>query len=74
MLGLGEELSITGPLPEWAKSLDLRDKRGTLPWDTDQYIALVGLGDVCMEACLDTGGGRSMMDLDTCRSLGIKWT
>ena len=56
----------------WATKLKLEDKRGTLTWDSDQYLALAGVGRVLTEVCLDTGGGRSMMDFDTCKALGIE--
>ena len=62
-----------GPMPEWAQAMNLVDGRGTLPWDLDQYLALAGVGPMLIEVCLDTGGGRSMMDIDTCKALGLKW-
>ena len=57
----------------WATKLKLEDKKGTLTWDSDQYLALAGVGRVLTEVCLDTGTGRSMMDFDTCKALGIEY-
>ena len=31
------------------------------------------MGDVLTSAVLDTGGGRSMIDVATCQALGLKW-
>jgi hypothetical protein len=33
--GLLKELRLIGEMPEWAVKLNLRDARGTLPWDSD---------------------------------------
>ena len=33
--GKVEELMITGPMPSWATKLGLKDRRGTLTWDSD---------------------------------------
>ena len=60
-------------MPEWARKLGLADARGTLPWDSDQYICLVGVGGSLVETVLDTGAGRSMIDLGTVTKLGLPW-
>ena len=71
--GTIEKLTLKGGLPAWAQALKLTDRRGTLPWDTDQYIGLVGIGGALIEGVLDTGGGRSMMDVQTATDLGLNW-
>ena len=68
------EEAMLAPMPTWAVNMGLKDARGTLPWDSDQYIALLGLGGHFLEGVLDTGGGRSMLDRQTVESLGIPWT
>ena len=59
-------MSLNGPLPDWAGELELKDHRGLIPWDSDQFIALVRMGDRLTSAVLDTGAGRSLIDLDPC--------
>ena len=67
------QLSITGEKPEWTKGLALRDHRGIIPWDSDQFIGVAAMGDSLTSCVLDSGGGRSMLDVKTCMALGIDY-
>ena len=57
--------------PTWAdKYVDLTDR---IPVDTDLYMGYVGLGTSILLAVFDSGGARSMCDMETAQMLGIKW-
>ena len=64
---------LAGGMPAWAQKLGFGDARGTLAWDSDQYISLIGIGGKVLETVLDTGTGRSMIDLGTVQKLGLPW-
>ena len=59
---------------QWAQNLELKDFQSLLAWDTDMYIALVGINGHLIEAICDTGGGRLLIDIDTARKLKFEWT
>ena len=57
-------------VPVWAEGA--RNFRGLVPPSRAHYMALVKLGNGVIEAIIDTGGARSLIDLDTARTLGLK--
>ena len=44
-----------------------------MPYDSDLFMGLVGIGTSITTAILDTGGARSMCDVETAAKLGIVW-
>ena len=56
------ELPVRGEIPTWAVG-NVRDVRGSIALSHDQYVGLVQLNDVLVEAILVMGGARSLMDL-----------
>ena len=46
--------------PAWASSL--RDGRPMFSWDSEQYIAQIGLGSALTTAIVDTGASRTIID------------
>ena len=60
-----------GYLPQWAH--ELVDMTGNLPYDSDQYMGFVGVGNCVTEAIMDTGGARCMMDAATAVKLGVPY-
>ena len=58
-------------MPDWVSD-DVINYRGLVPSSTSHYMALVKLGRGICEAIVDTGGARSLIDLDTAKTLGLK--
>jgi hypothetical protein len=56
-------------LPDWASGM--LNCRGLVGWDSNQYIACVGIEDKLVEALLDTGGCCSLMDLGMAKKLKL---
>ena len=56
-------------LPGWA--LGMVNVRGRVPVSKNHFTCVVGIGGACMEAIVDTGGCRSMMDLGTAKAAGL---
>ena len=48
-------------LPEWARGIF--NCWGLVGWDSNQYIACVGIKDKLVEVLLDTGGCCLLMDI-----------
>ena len=65
---------LEGSMPQWAQNLGLKDFRSLLAWDTDMYIALVGINGHLIDAICNTGGGHLLIDIDTARKLKFEWT
>jgi hypothetical protein len=57
--------------PDWASSM--LNCRGMVAWDSNQYIACVGIEDKLVEALLDTGGCCSLMDMGMARRLKLPY-
>ena len=56
-------------LPGWAA--DMLNCRGLVGWDSNQYMACVGVEDRLVEALLDTGGCCSLMDIGMAKKLQL---
>ena len=57
--------------PDWAQHLlDFTDH---LPYDSDLFMSFIGIGTAVTTAILDSGGARSMCDVETAARLGISW-
>lgn len=57
-------------LPLWAPS-GARNGRGLLPISRAHYTALLSIEGAFVEAIIDTGGARSMIDYETAKALGL---
>ena len=57
-------------MPEWA-SKDAINYRGLVPASLSHYMVLIQLGAGICEAIIDTGGARSLIDLDTAKALKL---
>ena len=42
-------------------------------WDSNQYIALVGIEDRLCESLVDTGGACTLMDMGMAGQLGLAY-
>lgn len=60
-----------GPTEGWAKGLKSHD--GVIQWTPEQYIARVGINGNLIEALLDTGGEKSMVDVSLAELLGLRY-
>ena len=56
-------------MPKWA-SKGAHNGRGKVVTTVDQYVALVEVENTVMEAIVDTGGARSLIDYASARALG----
>ena len=56
-------------LPEWASGM--LNCRGLVGWDSNQYIACVGIEDKLVEVLLDTVGCCSLMDIGMAKKLRL---
>ena len=59
-----------GPLPPWAAHC--RDKRRTLSWDSEQYVATVVINGVAVLAIVDTGSWTTLFDKVMARTVNLK--
>ena len=66
------ELPRHGEMPRWT-SRGARNARGMIATGHDQYVGLVQLHDVVIEAILDTGGARSLMDVHSAAALKLPY-
>ena len=57
-------------LPGWAEGM--KNVRGRIPISKNHFTCVVAVNGACMEAIVDTGGCRSMMDLGTAQAAGLK--
>ena len=57
--------------PDWASRM--LNCRGMVAWDSNQYLACVGIEDKLVEALLDTGGCCSLMDVGMARRLKLPY-
>lgn len=57
-------------LPSWV-SPNAKNFRGLIKPTTQHYLAIVEIGDGVIEALLDTGGARCMIDTTTADKLGL---
>ena len=57
-------------LPVWAEKGTI-NLRGLVPTSVAHYMALVGIGKGVCEALVDTGGARSLVDMDTAKKLKL---
>ena len=60
----------TTAMPNWV-SPKAQNFRGLVKPTTQHYLGIVQIGDGVVEALIDTGGARCMMDLDTANKLGF---
>ena len=56
-------------LPDWAAGY--LNHRGLVPLSPSHFYGVAAFNGSVTDALLDTGGGRSMMDLATARKLGL---
>ena len=49
----------------------MSDKRHVLQWDSEQYVAMVGVNDSLALGVVDTGSCRTLMDESTAQALGL---
>ncbi len=56
--------------PEWARRFT--NARGLVRYDSAQYMVLVGVQGVLLEALVDTGGACSIMDLEFAKRLRLQ--
>ena len=45
--------------------------RGLLKWTPDQYVLVVQVGDTVVEAIGDTGGSKSLIDVELAKQMGL---
>lgn len=57
-------------LPAWAGGK--RNMLGIVPFSRCHYYGVVAINDVVVEAIMDTGGARSLVDVDTARQMGLE--
>lgn len=58
-------------VPRWG--LEYIDLTDNMPYDNDLFIGYVGINKTLTTAIFDSGGARSMVDVDTATKLGIDW-
>jgi hypothetical protein len=59
--------------PEWAADCKV-NLRHLTSWSNDQYVGLVEIGGALVEAIMDSGGARTMVDGRTARAAGWAWS
>ncbi len=55
--------------PAWAKGF--HNARGHQDWDYAQYVVVVAIGDVLIDALVETGGACTILDFEYAKSLGL---
>jgi predicted aspartyl protease len=58
-------------MPNWAPS-KIHNFRGLVKPTTQHYLGIVQIGNGIVEALIDTGGARCMIDVDTAKKLGLE--
>ena len=61
-------------IPDWAKSATKFNLRAQLSWDNNQYTGVVVINGALVEAVMDSGGARTMIDMRTAQEAQIPWT
>ena len=57
-------------LPAWAGKR--RNLLGLVPFSRCHYFGVVAINDSVIEALLDTGGAKSLVDVDTAEQMGLE--
>ena len=69
--GNNEWCSLDKRVPSWAQGS--KNLRGWIPWDSEMYVGLVKINNCLVEAIIDTGGSKSMIDEGTAHKCGLWW-